>query len=268
MLTQTVTTAPGTYTFSGFFAATGPNILSISILDGGYQDAPVATQKVLNSGDNDWTFGYVTGTVMGQILTVAWETELDGVGDKAGHADDLMLEQCTAAVTVTSISESTAASEGTLSVTVTGSGFSGPTPAVYLVREGTTIVATNIVVNNDTELTCDFDMSTAGLGLLDVIVGNNGCYATLADALQTAPATIQNSEFEFPIIPDDQMPPEPADPCLGAVEGAVNAWEVSDLTKFRRDDTVLADALTCPNPNAAGGHYASMSTDQAEVLQV
>jgi hypothetical protein len=267
--TQTVTVTPTrTYTLSGFFAAYGPNNLSISLLDGGYLDAALATNTVLPSGDNDWTFGYVEGSVTGDLVTAVWDTDNDAEGNKIGHADDLVLEECTAAVSVASISETTAASEGTLSVTITGSGFSGPTPAVYLVREGTTIVATNVVVGDDSTLTCDFDMSTAGFGYLDVIVGNNGCYATLGDAIFAAPAQIQNPEFENPVILDDQVPPEPALPCLGAVEGSVDIWEVSDLTKFRRDDTVLADALTCPNPNAAGGHYASLSTDQAEILQV
>ena len=267
-LTQTVTVTPGTYTLSGIFAAGGPNDLSISLLDGGYQDATIAEETVLASGDNDWTFGYVSGTVTGDLVTAVWDTGNTAEGWKVGHADRLALEECAAAVEVTSIDPTAAASGIVLTdATITGSGFTG-TPTVYLVRPGFTVEGTNVVVDSDTSLACDFDMTGAGFGLLDVIVGNNGCYATLADAIFTAPGIILNPEFEDPTIWDGQDPPEPALPCLGAVEGEVDVWEVANPLSFRRDDTVLADALTCPNPNAAGGHYASLSTDQAESLQV
>jgi hypothetical protein len=273
LLTQTVEVTPGSYTLSGFLAAYGPNNVSLHLRDGGYLDGTVATSSIFTSGDSDWTFGYVSGDIAGNLLTAEWETDLDATGVKVAHADDFILEECTAPVTVTSINPTTGPSGDVFTgVSITGSGFGGGIPLVALVRPGTTVFATNVNVANDSTLTCDFDLTGAGFGALDVIVGNNGCYATLDDGFFTAPGDLLNGEFEEPVVlvPDPMNPGEfiPDPPCDGALLGEPDIWTVSDPTKFRRDDTVLADALTCPNPNAAGGHYGSLSTDQAEAIQV
>ncbi len=273
LLTQTVTVPNGTYTLSGFFAAYGPTNVTILLRDGGYQDAAVASQQVIPTGDNDWTFGYVSGDITTGLLTAEWDSDLDDTGVKVTHADDLLLEECTVPVDITSIDTTSGASEESLAgLTITGSGFSGGSPMVVFVRPGTTIFATNVSAINDTTLGFDIDLAGAGFGAMDVIVSNNGCYATLIDGFFTAPADLLNGEFEDPevLIEDPQNPGEfiPDPPCDGPLLGEADIWSTTDPTKFRRDDTVLADALTCPNPNAAGGHYASLSTDQAETLQV
>lgn len=262
-LTQTVTVTAGTtYSLSGYFAAGGPNNLSLSLLDGGYLDSAIAgaTATVLpGPGDYDWTFGYVMGTPTGNLVTAVWDTDNDAEGKKIAHADALVLTPCTAPVSVTSVNPTIAASGGAVEgIAITGSGFGSGSPAVYLVRPGFTAAAGSVTVLDDGHLLCDFDLTRGGMGYVDVIVGNNGCFATLDDGLFIAPGMLMNGEFEEPLANQVCDPRTP-------VAGLPTHWQVSNLAKFRRDGDVFYP--TCPSPNTAGGHYATMSTSEGDDLR-
>ncbi len=101
---QTLTTEPGkTYILSGYFGHSnqfdhGAQI-TLSLLDGNSGAAPMAggSAVVLAPGAfEDWTFGSVTGTATGDLLTVAWEVENQGTdGPRVAWIDHLVLvEPC------------------------------------------------------------------------------------------------------------------------------------------------------------------------------
>ncbi len=100
---QTIHTQPGqTYTLSGHFAHSaefGVHLteITLSLLDGDSAAAPMAgASAVVLSGTTfeDWTFGSVTGTATGDIMTIAFEVENQGPspnGPRAVWIDDLVL---------------------------------------------------------------------------------------------------------------------------------------------------------------------------------
>jgi hypothetical protein len=254
-LTQTVTATPGTtYSLSGYFAAGGPNKLQLSLLDGGYHAGAISgasTTVLPGPGNYNWTLGYVMGAPSGNLITAVWDTDNDAQGAKIGHADKLVLQECTTPVTVTAFSPAVAGSGSILTeAIVTGSGFSNGSPTVYLVRPGATAVGTNVMILDDGHLQCNFDLAQAGLGPMDVIVSNNGCFATLDDGVFTAPsAGLINGEFELPEAPQV---------CGTPVATLPTGWSFSTPAQSTRDGDY--DIPTCPRLNPAGDHYMSLST--------
>lgn len=259
--TQTVTCTPGTtYTFTGMFAGGGGNVVRIALLDGGPDDVVLNETMIYNGGLDatpyDWTFAYVAGAPTGDIITVRWEIGNTGPGevDRAAHADNLVLTPCTGSVSVSAVTPPVAAAGEVLTgVTITGTGFSGGPPVVYLSRTGKSIPGTNVSVANDTSLTCDFDLTGATTGTYDVIVGNNGCFASLAGAMMVASPVLVNPEFEYPTADQNCGPP----PTI--VLGVPTGWSTNAPDEFVRDGNVFYPGA-CPCPDSAGGHYGTMST--------
>jgi len=266
--TQTVTCTPGTtYTFTGMFAGGGGNVVRIALLDGGPDDVVLNETMVYNGGLDatpyDWTFAYVAGAPTGDIITVRWEIGNTGPGevDRAAHADNLVLTPCTGSVSVSSVAPPVAAAGEVLTgVTITGTGFSGGSPVVYLSRTGKSIPGTNVSVASDTSLTCDFDLTGATTGTYDVIVGNNGCFATLAGAMMVASPVLVNPEFEYPTADQNCGPP----PTI--VLGVPTGWSTNAPDEFVRDGNVFYPGA-CPCPDSAGGHYGTMSTGFGDELR-
>jgi hypothetical protein len=257
-LMQTITVTPNQpYTLTGFFAGGGPNTVSIAMLDGGQDAGPIGgmSQAVVHTGSDvyDWKFGYVSGTPTTDILTVRWEVGNNLDGAKSASVDNLTLVPCTAGVGLTGLLPAAAANDAVLTgATITGSGFSGGTPTIYLVSATKSVPGTNVNVAGDNTITCDFNLTGAPGGAYDLIVGNHGCFVTLTGALVAAPSALVNGEFEDPTA-DQNCGPPPA-PILGVPTG----WSALAPAEFTRDNNVYVP--TCPCPDSQGGHYAAMST--------
>lgn len=260
-MTQTITCAPGTaYTLTGMFAGGGGNVSRIALLDGGPDDPLIGETIVYNGGTApmayDWMFGYVGGTPTTDIITIRWEVSNTGSGgsDRSAHADKMVLQPCTGSVTITAFSPAAAATGSVLAgAAITGSGFSGGAPVVYLSRSGESIPGTNVSVAGDGLMTCDFDLTDAGPGTYDVIVGNNGCFTTFASAIILASPVLINGEFEDPTAGQNCGPPPL--PILGVPTG----WNTNQPAEFTRDGSTWYP-VPCPCPHSEGGHYGSMST--------
>lgn len=267
---QTVTADAGKiYTLSGFFGHTDLNKISLSLLDGD-SAAPAmtgATTEVLPAGSfQDWTFAYVTGTATGGLMTAAWEVENVGsTGPRAAWTDHLVLEECTQPVTVTSVSPPAIANDvfGPVTLTITGSGFSG-TPVIHFVATGHGLEVDNVVVVNDTTITCEVNnWPTPATVAFDVIVRSNGCIGELSEGFVTASTALLNPEFEDPAA---NLNCDPRTPNTDRID----FWNFSD--QLIREGDVHAPAecplLSCSCPTqmegCAGGHYASMSTGEGE----
>jgi hypothetical protein len=278
---QTVTATPGQdYTLRGFFAnrseGGASNSVTLELLDGNSAAAPMsgASVEVLSSavdGGTDWTFAYVAGTATDDIMTAAWEVQANGVSNPhVADADGLILEECTAPVTITSVDPYAVPSDdfSPVTLTITGSGFSGTTPEVILARLGETLYASNINVLNDNLLTCDVtDLpQTFDVSAYDVVVRNNGCIDSVPNGFVRAPTTILDGQFEEPYadLHCDELEPN-LDP--------LTYWESSgDL--IREGDVhapaecpLLSCACPVPTTGCSGGHYASMSTGEGEELR-
>ncbi|GMU22001.1 MAG: hypothetical protein AMXMBFR13_20890 [Phycisphaerae bacterium] len=267
---QTVTAEAGKiYTLSGFFGHTDLNKISLSLLDGD-SAAPAmtgATTEVLPAGSfQDWTFAYVTGTATGGLMTAAWEVENVGSnGPRVAWTDHLVLEECTQPVTVTSVSPPAIANDvfGPVTLTITGSGFSG-TPVIHFVATGHGLEVDNVVVVNDTTITCEVNnWPTPATVAFDVIVRSNGCIGELSEGFVTASTALLNPEFEDPAA---NLNCDPRTPNTDRID----FWNFSD--QLIREGDVHAPAecplLSCSCPTqmegCAGGHYASMSTGEGE----
>ncbi len=267
---QTVTAEAGkTYTLSGFFGHSPLNRVSLSLLDGNSAAAPMtgASVEVLPAGSfQDWTFAHVTGTASGGIITAAWEVENQGAnGPRVAWTDHLVLSECTQPVSVASVDPYAVANDtvGPITLTITGSGFTG-TPEVYLTRIGQTIVATDIAVLSDTELTCEVSgLPTPDTQAFEVVVRNNGCLDSLPEGFVSAQTAILNEQFEEPSATLECDPRKPkTDP--------VSYWHFADELIREGDVYMPAEcpllSCNCPEPaeGCAGGHYASMSTGEGE----
>jgi len=267
---QTVSAEVGSvYTLSGFFGHSARNKVSLSLLDGNSAAAPMAgaSVEVLPAGSfQDWTFAHVSGTASGGIITAAWEVENQGAnGPRVAWTDHLVLSECTQPVSVASVDTYAVANDtvGPITLTITGSGFTG-TPEVYLTRIGQTIVATDVAVLSDTELTCQVTgLASPATQAFEVVVRNNGCIDSRANGFVSAQTAILNEQFEEPSAALECDPRKPkTDP--------VSYWHFAD--ELIREGDVHAPAecpllsCSCPEPmeGCAGGHYASMSTGEGE----
>lgn len=274
---QTVTAAPGgDYTLSGFFSnrseGGASNSVTLELLDGDSSAAPMAGASVevlaeAALGGTDWTFAYVSGTAAGGTITAAWQVECNGLSaPHVANADGLVLEECTAPVTVASVNPFAVANDAVqpVTLTITGSGFSGGTPEVLFTRRGHTLFGSNVIVLNDTTLTCQLsDLPTPETVAFDVVVRNNGCIDSLAEGFVSAQTTILNAGFEEPFAALNCLPRIPnLEP--------VSYWNHSD--QLIREGDVFSPAecpllsCNCPEPRigCAGGHYATMSTGEGE----
>ncbi len=280
---QTVTSSPSsTYTLSGFFShrseGNAANSVTLELLDGDSTAAamPGASVEVLAGEANaivDWTFGYVEGVASSGIMTAAWE--VSGVGDEAphvAHADGLILEECTQPITLTGIDPPAVdnATVGPILLTITGSGFSGASPEVIFATQGQTIFGTNVLVVNDTTLTCEVsDLPAPGAVAFDVIVRSNGCIDSLIEGFVSAPTTIANPGFEEPVAPLFCGSEDPQDPRIPNLE-PVSYWNFSDeliregVVQFPLECPLLSCACPEATTGCDGGHYASMSTGEGE----
>lgn len=253
---QTVTVTPGaTYSLSGFFAAAGPNRVRLMLLDGDCTAPPVAGGEATvftGTGNADWQLAYVAGTANSGLATATWETTNLVTGDKRSYADGLELERCISPVSVVAVSP-TSLNSGMpgASLAISGSGFLGGAPEVYLVRTGGTVKADSVQVNSANKMTCMFDIPVQAYAAWDVVVKNQGCFATLANAVDIAPGALMNGEFELPAEPLSCGPP----PTIRT--SPVVGWSFS--SQLIRDGNVHYP-VPCPCPDSLGGHYGSMST--------
>ncbi len=249
---QTFTSVPGTkYTLSGFFAGTGPTIVSLNLRDGAPGGPLLATTQIYSSTTRknyDWKFNYVTlpdTPPVGSSMTAEWHVSGRDTGQRATHADKLQLEVCTTpAGEITSISPTTAANDGVMHATITGTGFSG-NPTVILGGK----IGTNVVVNSPTQITCDFDMTGVMVGRYDLFVKLGGCVSSLPAAVGVAARQFVNGGFEDPFAELDCGPPSTN------VGGIPTGWIVDRL--MNRDGNAPAPP-SCPSP--AGGHYGTMAS--------
>ncbi len=280
---QTVTSTPSsTYTLSGFFAnrseGGASNSVTLKLLDGDSSAAPMpgASVEVLSeavNGGTDWTFAWVEGISSADTMTASWEVQ--GKGNSAPHtayADGLILEECTQPITLTGIDPPAVdnATVGPILLTITGSGFSGASPEVIFATQGQTIFGTNVLVVNDTTLTCEVsDLPAPGAVAFDVIVRSNGCIDSLIEGFVSAPTTIANPGFEEPVAPLFCGSEDPQDPRIPNLE-PVSYWNFSDeliregVVQFPLECPLLSCACPEATTGCDGGHYASMSTGEGE----
>ncbi|MGQ9651347.1 MAG: hypothetical protein ACUVXJ_14660 [Phycisphaerae bacterium] len=252
------------YTFSGYFAGDGNNTVTIELLDGDeYAGHLNNTEGGLihdNGPEYDWTFAYIRGTPTTDLMTVRWRVSSRNPGPHVAHADALRLDICSSAVTAVSITPADGDNTGTLAgLEITGSGFSGGSiPKVMLSRTGLVAVnATNVVVHNDTRLTCDLDLSNQPTGLRDVIVFKDGCVARIDGGFVILAPALTNEDFE---LPDPGQPVDCTSP-EGFLKGVPQGWS-ANLTvpgSLDRDHHVYRP-VTCPS--TAGGHYGSLTIDR------
>ncbi len=257
-LTQTVSVTPAVpLTLTGYFAGGGLNRVTISLLEGDIFAAPIpgAQVEVYNQqGQYDWTLATASGTPTGDLVTVRWEvTNESGDGvPKAAHIDNLVLTQCAGTLTATAVDDGIAPNDGILNdLGITGSGFSGGTPDVFLVTVGLTVPGTDVNVTNDTTMTADFDLTGAPTGNYDLIVTKDGCAAQLDDAVLVLSATLINGSFELPDVGAVVCGP-PSTPVIGLPTG----WNTDAPSGLNRDGNA-PNPSSCPSPD--GGHFGSMS---------
>jgi hypothetical protein len=253
------------YTFSGYFAGGGNNTVRIQLLDGDELAAPINSTTLRSGGSSDWTFAWVSGRPTGSLLTVAWTIGLTGPGPHANHADALALNACANPnFKATSVSPAQVDNDGVKTVTITGEGFSGGSvPQVSLTNDPYvpnpprgTISATNVVVINDTTLTCDIPLSGASTGNWDVVVSHEGCVSRTSDygvLLLVVGTGFVNGDFELADV-------GPVN-CGTGVPGVPEGWSGDTPGGgFDRDSNVWTPAV-CPSPadQGGGGHYGSLT---------
>ncbi len=258
---QTVSaTNGGQYTWSGFFAGTGNNTVTLRMRDGGPGGTILATKDIrTGAGSYDWNFAFLSGQAASDAVTLECAVARTGTGPNATHADALAFEQCSGAIpTISSITPSFGTNTGNLEITnLAGTGFSG-TPTVLLVKPGTAITATNVQVVTPSQITCMFDLTGASSGRYDVIVKQGGCIASQPGvSVLVAAAAFVNGSFEEPTATLDCGPP----PVI--VGGIPTGWN-SDAGLLRDGNAPLPPV--CPSP-ADGGHYGFMSSGSGGTLR-
>lgn len=257
-----------TYTFSGYFAGDGNNTVTLELLDGDEFAGFVANADGGLIHDNgpfyDWTFGYIQGKPTGSLMTVRWRVSTRNAGPHVAHADALRLDVCTGTITAASITPDNGDSTGNLTgVEIIGSGFSGGSvPKVMLGRTGLVpINATNVVVQSDTRLTCDLDLTGQPTGTRELVVFKDGCVAKKTDAFLVLAPALVNGEFE---LPDPGLPIDCVSPD-SFLKGVPSGWSTGLTVPGSMDrDHHVHRPLTCPS--SAGGHYGSLTIDRAGEL--
>lgn len=250
---QTVQVTNGqTYTLSGMFAGSGPgNEVTLRLLNGSPTGDELTEPAVIHSGggEYDWTFGYVSATATSNIMTIEWQVTRQSGQTNAAHADALVLEVCTAPITVTALSPDVAESTGVVPITITGTGFTG-TPLVFVSSAAGSIAATVTNVT-PTEIQADVDLTGAPSGRYGVAVKQGGCVASISPG--DVEAMLVAGDF---INGDFELPDPGQDPCTGQIGGMPTGWSTDAPSGLFRDGQA-PNPNDCPSP--AGGHYGSMS---------
>ncbi len=248
------------YSFSGFFAGSGANSVTMEMRDGLTSDAELGSTLVrAGSGSFDWTFSAVSGTPNGTLMTVGWRVIVDGDGPHTSFADDLAVLPCNNPITVTGVTPTSGVNSGVAAIThLAGTGFSDAAgaPMVILSKAGNVANATNVQVVSATQITCDIDLTGLPSGKYDLIVVQDGCVAKLSDvpaSFQIIATDFVNGSFENPSAPEN---------CGGDTQGTPTGWNFLD--ELLRDASVHVP--TCPGvPD--GIHHGSMTTGLGELEQ-
>ena len=256
------------YTFSGQFAGGGNNIVTIELHDGDDLSPLLNSTIVRNGGPaTDWASSFVSGQPTGDLLTVMWHIKTTGGAPHAAHADALTLLTCeNPAFKAEAISPADLTSGAVRSLTISGLGFSGGSlPQVSLSRSGhNPITATDVIVVNDTTLTCNVDLTGATSGLWDVLVAHDGCVGRTSDfdvyLLVVAPA-LANGEFELKDVGPVQCGPPPV-----MVPGVPEGWSAYISGSGAMDRDMNVHSPVCPCPLSTGGHYGSLTTGPTGLL--
>jgi hypothetical protein len=182
----------------------------------------------------------------------AWDVVVTNPDGKTGSLENGFTVVATGtAPRVSAISPTSSAAE-IVQATVTGQGFAStgepPTVALTQVRQDP-IVATDVVVENSSTLTCQFDLSGANGGLWNVVVTNpNGDYWVLSEAYTVI------TYLHLPYVVNNYPPPP--DP-LFAVEDTM-VVEGDPLVNYNQETDMWAghDYDSCyipPRPNLGIG---------------
>ncbi len=262
---QTIAVTNGSnYTFSGYFAGSGNNTVTLRLREGGLTGPQLAESTVHSGGGTyDWQFASVSAAASGDVMTAEWAVAASASGENAAHADGLSFEECTTPITsLTAITPNMGVNNGVVNITsLTGSGFAG-TPAVQLVKGGTSILADpgSVIVVNPNQVTCSFDLTGKSSGKYDVVVKQGGCVAVLAGGFTLVAESLMNGSFEEPTAPVNLGnciagdAPEP-------VTGLPTGWNTDAPDGMIRDGNAPLppnNGTTCI-ASSDGGHYGSMS---------
>jgi hypothetical protein len=285
---QTFAVTPGsTYVVSGQFAGSGDCTVTLRLLDGLKNSGTELVSKVIRSapGSYDWTTGFVAATapVGGTgVITFIWDVARNSGADNASHADSLVLEECTAPITVTGVSTTPAqstnrAADNPTTLTIDGTGFTG-TPLVWLAK-GSTLLPANVTAVSSGQITADIDLTGAETGRYTVIVKQGACIDSYGppDAGEAGVLVVGdfvNGDFELPTAPVDHGTCTTGDPPNSppqTVLGLPTGWSSDAPSGLVRDG---ASPLPPNNggvpeciPSNNGGHYGSMSYGSAGTLR-
>ncbi len=238
------------YTISGYFAGGGNNTVTLSLLDGDEDASSLATTTISTGGTYDWMFAFAHGAPTGGLLTAEWKIRLTGAGPHAAHADNLSIAVCVDPITVTGVNPARGVNDGTASVTVTGTGFTGA-PSVALMGAGAAILATVNGVSG-TEISCDFDLAGATSGYYDLVVQQEGCVARLPGEFLVLGKGLTNGDFEEPLVGLD----------CGKLTIGASGWNYTDdwWREHNRWQPTCPRSVPEPVPPEGYGHFQSMTT--------
>jgi len=153
-------------------------------------DIPADVALVTTGGQEFWiiaecgAFGYKPVTELGEVLDIP---SADGVLASFFRFPLYVSPTPYCSLEVDSIAPTSAATGSTLTgATITCDVISAPGLKAALKLGATTIDATNVAFVNSTTLTCDFNLTTAALGVYDVWVGDDACPTggTLVDGFE------------------------------------------------------------------------------------